>query len=161
MARDPEYAKRYYLANKERMNRKGRESYRKNKAARDLQNREWALTNPDRVQIISKRHRLKSHGLSEERWNEIFEGQDRACAVCKNSYPDSKRVWHIDHDHSCCDKPKSCGKCVRGILCGNCNSMLGHEKDSIFRLNNAVSYLRSFISKQSRYGAYDHWSVRL
>jgi len=48
----------------------------------------------------------------------------------------------IDHDHSCCNKNGSCGKCVRGLLCTWCNATLGHAKDDVSRLEKLIEYLR-------------------
>ena len=31
----------------------------------------------------------------------------------------------IDHDHSCCPESRSCGQCIRGVICSGCNTMLG------------------------------------
>ena len=39
----------------------------------------------------------------------------------------------IDHSHET-------GK-VRGLLCHNCNMLLGHSKDNINTLENAIMYL--------------------
>lgn len=49
----------------------------------------------------------------------------------------------VDHDHQCCSGSESCGQCVRGLLCNNCNSTLGHAKDDLSRLKALILYLES------------------
>jgi hypothetical protein len=37
---------------------------------------------------------------------------------------------HVDHDHSCCPAlSTSCGKCVRGLLCFGCNTLVGRVEE--------------------------------
>lgn len=31
----------------------------------------------------------------------------------------------VDHDHRCCPSGGACGKCIRGLLCWRCNSVVG------------------------------------
>lgn len=57
---------------------------------------------------------------------------------------DSLRPFHVDHDHSCCSGVKSCGKCVRGLLCGNCNLFLGFLKDDTKKMRKAIEYIEGF-----------------
>lgn len=59
------------------------------------------------------------------------------CELCRQM-----EKLHIDHDHSCCASHRnSCGNCIRGVLCGPCNTGLGHLKDDIKILKAAISYL--------------------
>ena len=49
-----------------------------------------------------------------------------ACGMCHEPFEEGQRI-HVDHDHACCsDKCRSCGECIRGLLCHVCNIALGH-----------------------------------
>jgi hypothetical protein len=50
----------------------------------------------------------------------------------------------VDHDHACCPGAKSCGKCVRSLLCASCNKGIAMFADEPQRLDAAAAYLRSF-----------------
>lgn len=44
----------------------------------------------------------------------------------------------IDHDHKCCNEgAKSCGKCVRGLLCHACNQRLGYFEQFLEALDGS------------------------
>ena len=52
---------------------------------------------------------------------------------------------HIDHDHACCpSRRKSCGECVRGVLCGPCNLALGHLNEDPVRMAALAAYIGRF-----------------
>lgn len=84
---------------------------------------------------------LKKYGLSVDNYIDLEKSQNGVCAICKNPEEKKKRL-SVDHDHSCCPGSTSCGKCIRGLLCSNCNAMLGQARDNIETLRNAVIYLK-------------------
>ena len=49
----------------------------------------------------------------------------------------------VDHDHDCCTGKRSCGDCVRGVLCRTHNVWLGMVGDDPNFLVKATEYLRS------------------
>lgn len=62
------------------------------------------------------------------------------CVICKRDLvPGREKV--VDHDHNCCPGQKTCGSCVRGVLCGPCNRALGLFGDNPATLIQAASYL--------------------
>jgi hypothetical protein len=76
----------------------------------------------DRV-AYSREHNLqRRHGITAADYDRMLASQDGRCAICQK--PPRKNRLHVDHDRSCCPGPKSCGKCVRGLLCVSCNSKL-------------------------------------
>lgn len=76
----------------------------------------------------------KSYGITEEQYAWLLEQQGGKCALCLNPETHQHPRWtticslSIDHDHACDKhdlKKKGCPSCIRGLLCRNCNHMLG------------------------------------
>jgi hypothetical protein len=84
---------------------------------------------------------LKRFGLNVISYSNLEKSQNGVCAICKLPETNKRRL-SVDHDHSCCDGSFSCGKCIRGLLCSNCNTFLGNAKDSIKILQSAIEYLK-------------------
>lgn len=85
------------------------------------------------------KHLRDKYGISEQDYERLLVEQGGRCAICRTDNPPSwkgrkRATWHIDHDHAT--------GVVRGLLCFNCNSGLGHFKDSDARLIAAADYLR-------------------
>lgn len=80
----------------------------------------------DRQRAHSRRHHLRRHfGLTPEQFDDLVATQGGRCAICKTDEPGGAGTWHVDHDHACCAGRESCGECVRGLLCYQCNQTLG------------------------------------
>lgn len=80
---------------------------------------------------------LNVYSLTIERLLEMYKNGS-VCAICGQRGPTA-----IDHDHACCPGDRSCGKCVRGILCINCNHAIGSARDDVDVLYSAIDYLES------------------
>jgi hypothetical protein len=97
--------------------------------------------NPDKkaekVRLNSGRDtNWKRHKISKEHYDQMLSKFNGKCHSCRDNVATS-----IDHDHSCCPGLRSCGKCVRGVLCHNCNSALGLMKDSKEKIQRLIEYL--------------------
>lgn len=65
------------------------------------------------------------------------------CSICSEEFDKIKPQAAVDHDHSCCPGRRSCGKCVRGVLCHRCNQGLGLFRDNPAYLEAAADYLKN------------------
>lgn len=82
------------------------------------------------------------YGITLEQRDEMLAAQGGVCKICQTPDPGGRGEWCTDHDHACCpQKSRSCGSCIRGILCFGCNVMLGCAKDSPSTLQSAIEYL--------------------
>lgn len=88
------------------------------------------------------------YSITPDDYKRILVFQRGVCAICQR-FPRSKRL-SVDHDHSCCSGPVSCGQCVRGLLCKACNrDCLGHLRDSTQALQRAIDYLNDWPARQA------------
>lgn len=131
----------------------GRASYCRPCAA--VRMKVWREANPER----RREHMMRSHerraptrakdrmktdyGITFEQFEAMLAAQGRVCAICQGTKCHGNGTrFHVDHDHHCCPRGKACGKCLRGLLCGNCNTMIGLAGEDPDRLIVAAEYLR-------------------
>ena len=80
----------------------------------------------------------RKYGLSKRQRDQMLEDQEGQCFICLSDISFGKRGYskgsaNVDHCHTTGE--------VRGILCGHCNSMLGHAFDNVATLKRAIKYL--------------------
>lgn len=97
----------------------------------------------EKLQVLNRKWAVQRHGISVAEYNGLLDKQGGTCAVCGNPCP-SGRNLAVDHDHSCCPGYHSCGKCVRGLLCCNCNRAIGLLKDDPKLALAVVDYLEGY-----------------
>lgn len=111
-------------------NEYSREWARKNKKRHQENYNRWRKNNLEHANDLD---RLRSYGLPKGRYKQILKIQKGCCAICKTNSPAPKKTFCVDHCHKT-------GK-VRGLLCHRCNTMIGHAKDNIQTLKNAIDFL--------------------
>lgn len=108
------------------------------RAVRRQRTKAWRDADPENSYWIQMRSIYK---VSQERFEQMLSDQGGVCAICKTNDPQGYGRWCIDHDHACCPGVKSCGQCIRGLLCNGCNHGLGNFRDSPKSLRAAANYL--------------------
>jgi len=134
--KDKEYAKKSEASRKS-YRLKHKEHYRK-------YGKEWRRNNAEKIKQYTEEgktqrangHLQKKFGITIDEYNRLLEYQDHRCAICKRHKDEFKRSLHVDHVH---DNNKK----IRGLLCVNCNKMLGHAKDNVENLKSGVAYLEA------------------
>ena len=107
---------------------------------------DWRKQNPEKARAAARRHYAAHKAYYKEykwRGQGILPSQipliqaallNPVCAICGSTKTKGKN-WHADHDHST--------GLFRGILCLDCNLLLGHATDSIELLERAIIYLKA------------------
>lgn len=107
--------------------------YKKNKTKVSVRNTKWQQDERNK-EAIRFYYIKRTYGITKEDWLKLLQKQNNCCNICKET-SDDLGFFYTDHDHST-------GK-VRGLLCHNCNTILGHAKDNINILEKAILYLKA------------------
>lgn len=120
-----------------------------------IKKREYNKNNRDDINAKNKIYRDEFPEKNKERklkyyynitlkdYNLLLQKQNNSCAICGGVNKNGK-VLAVDHDHSCCPGGRSCGDCVRGLLCNDCNLSIGRMNDDPVRLTKAIEYILEF-----------------
>lgn len=87
--------------------------------------RDYYKRNKERILENNKRWK---YGTTFEELKELRK-KYKCCPICGR-----KKKLVVDHNHKT--------KAIRGLICTNCNSLLGHCRDNIAVLKRAVLYLK-------------------
>lgn len=114
----------------------------------------WVRLHPERVREIKAKwrrsakgqkaakdgHLLYAYKMTRAQRDEKIVHQNHRCAICNQKFS-KKNPPCIDHSHDCCAGVRSCGSCLRDILCFRCNTVLDRVKDNATILSEMISYL--------------------
>jgi hypothetical protein len=94
--------------------------------------------------IRGAKYRNRMYKLTPEVYDSMLVAQNHKCRICRGVFDLGNKLTIpcVDHDHACCPKQATCGKCIRGVICYACNSVLGFAKDSTQTLYEAIQYLK-------------------
>jgi hypothetical protein len=135
--------RKYYAANADAINERIRAAYAADPEAKRAKNKANNKESRVREPEVWAGRRLKElYGMTLDDYARMLESQGGLCANsgCFNPPPADRR-FDMDHDHACCPGKKSCGKCVRGLLCRQCNHALGMLRDDVKRIRGLADYL--------------------
>jgi hypothetical protein len=135
----------YYARNKQKLTQLKRDKYANGYRATALQAQKQYRNDPKNKEVIRKskqKWKLKqSYNLTPEQYEALFTAQNGCCAICGVNRMLLQNNLSVDHDHSCCSGDKSCGKCIRGLLCMRCNSAIGLLQDNANIIRKAAQYI--------------------
>lgn len=101
----------------------------------------WQTENPETLKKSNRAtHLKKKYGLDPDLYDAMLFAQDGCCAICRKPSAECRRRLDVDHNHTT--------NKVRGLLCEDCNKMVGlaHEQTEI--LTRAAEYLTRFERKK-------------
>lgn len=98
--------------------------------------KDYHLRNKEKVAKINRKHKLmRNYGITIEQYEILLKKQSGKCAICGTSEirRAKAKYFNIDHNHKTGN--------IRGLLCHDCNIILGKLNDDIEMCKNIIKYL--------------------
>lgn len=87
----------------------------------------------------------RQYAMTIDDYYSMLKSQGGVCAICGSTEPVGRGNWFaVDHDRSCCPTDRTCGKCVRALLCSHCNLFIGNAKENPEILRAAIRYIETW-----------------
>ena len=98
--------------------------------------RRFRTANPDKQVAYLRKCK---YGITSEQYDVLMQEQSGLCKICHTQEVVVKRnsktqSLSVDHNHETGE--------IRGLLCNNCNTLIGLAREDISILENAADYLR-------------------
>jgi hypothetical protein len=129
--------KKYHEAHKEYRNAYRRAWEQENKERLTVYYKERYQTNKEKMRWESL---LRLYGITAEEYNNLFMEQEGRCAICGRHQQEFSKALFVDHNHITGE--------IRGLLCGNCNAMLGQAKEKEEILRKGAEYLERYANSK-------------
>lgn len=110
------------------------------KKCRAIYSKEWREQNPEQRKSS---HLKELYNITLDEYKAMWINQKGCCKLCGNYQFKFTQFFAVDHNHKCCQGKTSCGKCIRGLLCNDCNTGLGKFKDNTDVLKKAINYINN------------------
>lgn len=130
--KNPGYHKKYDERRREKKRQYDRERYNNNPDFRNSELERSRKRYDKNKEYFRNNFHTNKYGISIEDRDSLLKKQGGVCAICKSSDAGG-RDWHTDH----CHKTGT----VRGVLCCQCNHLLGNARDNEEILLSAIEYL--------------------
>ena len=130
------------MRDKQKQLERSRKYEAEHRIARRLKNKRWVANNKLYLRDYKWKQALKKYGISTEQYNEMFLKQAGNCAICGVNQSKFTKRLYVDHDHKTGN--------VRGILCVNCNMLIGHAMEDVGILVKSINYLKKWNIHQKK-----------
>jgi hypothetical protein len=97
--------------------------------------KKWYANNPEKRKAVYRNKGWRDAGIDMDydRYLLMLEERGHRCDICKKHDSEFEQALAVDHDHKT--------GLVRGLLCNECNTVLGKMNDDPDLLRKAAGYL--------------------